>query len=112
MAISLDDDVGPRVAVTAPGLGLDVVSAQESTRIGLSDYEQLHLAAADRRILVTCNRDDYSHWTAEFCRGGLAHAGLLTLSRSLPRDEPDRLAHALAGWAARAAGPGGSLISL
>lgn len=100
----LDEDVSPRVATVARGLGLDVTSVHEAGRTGLSDFEQLRLAAGDGRIFVTFNRDDYIHWTREFFRGGLPHAGVLILSRSLPRDEPERLAHALAGWAAQAEG--------
>jgi hypothetical protein len=98
----LDEDVSPRVAVIARGLGLDVTSIHELDRTGLSDFEQLRRAAEDRRIFVTFNRDDYIHWTREFFRGGLPHHGVLILSRALPRDAPDRLAHALAVWAAAA----------
>lgn len=99
----LDEDVGLRVAMVARGLGLDVVAAQEAGRTGLSDYDQLRLAASDQRILVTFNRNDYIHWTREFFRGGLPHRGVLILSRSLPRDRPEPAAHALARWASEAA---------
>ncbi|HEX9895274.1 MAG TPA: DUF5615 family PIN-like protein [Gemmatimonadales bacterium] len=98
----LDEDVGPRVAVIARGLGLDVVAAQEAGRTGLSDYDQLRQAGEDQRVLVTFNRNDFIHWTREFFRGGRPHYGVLILSRSLPRDQPERIAHALAEWAAAA----------
>ena len=98
----LDEDLSPRVAVIARGLGLDVPSVHELGRTGLSDFEQLRRAADDGRIFVTFNRDDYIHWTREFFRGGLPHHGVLILSRTLPRDAPARLAHALADWVAAA----------
>lgn len=94
--------MSPRVAVIARGLGLDVTSVEERGCTGLSDFEQLRRAAEDGRIFVTFNRDDYIHWTREFFRGGLPHHGVLILSRALPRDSPDRLAHALADWVASA----------
>jgi len=99
----LDEDIAPQVAVIARGLGLDVASVHELGRTSLADYEQLRRAAADPRILVTFNRDDFIYWTREFFRAGLAHHGVLIFSRSLPRDQPDRLAHALAEWVAHSA---------
>lgn len=98
----LDEDVGPRVAAVARGLGLDVIATQEIGRAGQSDHDQLRFAAGEQRILVTFNRNDFIRWSIEFFRGGLPHAGVLILSRSLPRDQPERIAHALAGWAAAA----------
>ncbi len=63
------------------------------------DHEQLRAAAEDGRIFVTYNRNDFLHWTVEFFRTGRPHAGVLILSRSVPRDRPERIAHALHRWA-------------
>ena len=98
MRFLLDEDLSPRVAQAARGLGLDVVSVHEIGRCGLSDYEQLTLTAADGRVFVTRNRDDYIHWTREFYKGLLPHPGVLLVSRSIPPDRPERMAHALLRW--------------
>jgi len=94
----LDEDLSPRIAQTARGLGLDVVSVHEIGRRGLSDYDQLTRAAADDRVFVTRNRDDFIHWTREFYKGLLPHPGVLIVSRGIPPDKPERVAHALSRW--------------
>lgn len=94
----MDEDLSPRVAHAARGLRLDVVSVHEIGRRGLSDYEQLTLAAADGRVFVTRNRDDYIHWTREFYKALSPHAGVLLVSRGIPPDRPERVAHALLQW--------------
>lgn len=96
-----DEDVPPRAAEVARGLGLDVRSIHEAGRLGWADYEQLRAAASDGRAFVTYNRNDFIHWTREFFRTGAPHAGVLVLSRSIPRDQSERIAHALLGWAER-----------
>lgn len=99
MRFLLDEDVTPRAAAIGRGLGLTIASVHEIGRIGLSDYEQLARAAHDGCIFVTHNRNDSLHWTREFFRGGRPHAGVLVLSRPLPRDQPELIAHALRRWA-------------
>lgn len=94
----LDEDLSPEVARIGRGLGLDVQSVHELGRRGLSDSEQLERAAADGRVFVTRNRDDFLHWSREFYQAGRAHAGILIVSRRLPADRPGRIAHALARW--------------
>ena len=98
MRFLLDEDLSPRVAQVARGLGLDVASVHELGRRGLSDYEQLTRAAVDGRVFVTRNRDDFIHWTREFYRALLPHAGVLIVSRRIPPDKPERTAHALSRW--------------
>jgi predicted nuclease of predicted toxin-antitoxin system len=100
----LDEDVNPTAAEVARGLGLDALSVHEVDRRGLSDSEQLQWAAREARILVTRNRDDFILLTVERFRTGEAHPGVLIVSRSLPNDQPERIARALAGWATAAAG--------
>lgn len=104
MRFLLDEDLNPTVAEVARGLGLDAVSVHEVDRRGLSDDEQLLWAAREARVLVTRNRDDFIALTVERFRTGEAHAGLLIVPRSLPNDQPERMAHALAAWASAAAG--------
>jgi endonuclease/exonuclease/phosphatase family metal-dependent hydrolase len=97
----LDEDVPPAAAEIGRGMGLDVKSVHELDRRGWSDREQLRTAAVDRRVFVTYNRNDFIHWTVEFFRAGIPHAGVLILSRSVPRDRPVSIARALQRWNAR-----------
>jgi len=94
----LDEDLNPTSAEVARGLGLDAVSVHEIDRLGLSDEEQLRFAAAERRILVTRNRDDFLALTTEFFRRRAPHRGVLIVTAELSNNRPERLAHALARW--------------
>lgn len=98
MRFLLDEDLPPLVGETARGLGLDVTSVHEIGRTGLPDPDQLRFAAAEGRVMVTRNRDDFIRLTAEFFRSGEPHAGLLIIPRSLPSSKPERIAHALRSW--------------
>jgi len=94
----LDEDVHPEAAVAARALGLDVTSVHEMGRRGRTDYDQLRLAAADGRIFVTRNRDDYITLTVESFRTAEPHHGVLILPHTLPNAQPGRIARALAAW--------------
>ncbi len=94
----LEEDLNPTAAEVARGLGLDAVSVHEIERLGLSDEEQLRFAAAEDRIFVTRNRDDFLSLTTESYRRGEPHRGVLIVTAGLPNNRPERLAHALARW--------------
>ena len=49
---------------------------------------------------MTRNRDDFIRLTVEWFRTGEVHPGVVVVPRSLPNDQPERIAQALAGWAA------------
>ncbi len=113
MRFLLDEDLGPEVAAIARGLGLDVVSVHEVDRRGLGDLDQLRYAAAEGRILVTRNRDDYIRLTIAFFQTSEPHCGVLIVPRSLPNHRPKRLARALGRWHDRqqqSGGPGTHFI--
>jgi len=97
----LDEDVPPDAAKIGRGLGLDVVSAYDVGPVPRPDDAHLATAAGDGRIVVTYNRNDFIECTRDAFAAGLAHAGVVILTRKLPRD-PARVAHALARWAERA----------
>lgn len=99
MKFLLDEDLSPKIAEVARGLGLEVESVHALGRTGFSDPEQLRYAAREGYVFVTRNRDDYIRFTAEFFRKGEPHAGVLIVPRSLPSSKPERVAHALAQWA-------------
>lgn len=98
MRFLLDEDLSPVAAETARGLGLDAVSVHELGRRGYTDREQLAFAAAEGRIFLTRNRDDFIVLTVEAFHTGEPHAGVLIVPRSLPNHHPERIAHALRRW--------------
>ncbi len=97
----LDADISPEVARVARALGVDAISVCDCGRSELRDEEHLRLAAADGRIFVTRNRNDFLRWTAEFARMGEAHCGVLIASRSIAAIRPEPLAYALLRWTER-----------
>ena len=103
MQFLLDEDLPPEVAVIARGLGLDAVSVHELGRQGLKDDDHLQHAAAEERVFVTRNRDDFVRWTAEFFARQESHYGILIVTRRLPNTRPAAIAHAFGEWAAACA---------
>ncbi len=79
-------------------MGLDAWSVHELDRRGLTDREQLLFAAKKELVFVTRNRKDFVELTVDFYREGIAHPGVLVVSRGLPNDRPERIAHALKRW--------------
>lgn len=106
MRFLLDEDVNPVVAEIARGLGLDVVSVHEIDRRGFPDEQQLRFSAAQGRIFLTRNRDDFLRLTVTFFQAGELHQGVLIVPRSLPNHFPERIAHALKRWRERGGDPG------
>ncbi len=100
MRFLLDEDLPPEIAETARGIGIDTASVHELGRLGLDDDEQLRLAAADGCVFVTRNRDDFIRLTVEFYQRSAPHPGVLIVTRALPNNRPEAVAHSLAIWAA------------
>jgi predicted nuclease of predicted toxin-antitoxin system len=95
----LDEDLPPRAAEVARGLGLDVTSVHELGRRGIGDRDQLRFSAGEGCIFLTRNHRDFIELTVEFYRAGEAHPGVLLVRRHLPNDKPERIVHALKRWA-------------
>lgn len=110
MRFLLDEDVNPAVAEIARGLGLDAVSVHEIDRRGFPDEQQLRFSAAQGRIFLTRNRDDFIRLTVSFFQVGELHAGVLIVPHSLPNHFPGRIAHALKRWHDRSGDPGPHFI--
>jgi uncharacterized protein with PIN domain len=106
MQFLLDEDLNPAIAEIARGLGLDVLSVHEIDRRGYLEEEQLRFSAAQQRIFLTRNRDDFLRLTVAFFQTGEAHAGLLIVPYSLPNHRSERIAHALKRWQEHAGDPG------
>jgi len=79
----LDEDVHRRVASALRLRHYDVVSAHEGQRWGLTDAEQLGLAASQGRVIVTFNVADFVVLHDDWLRSGRTHAGIV-VSEQLP----------------------------
>lgn len=99
MRFLLDEGIHPSVCELAWSEDLDVVSVHEFHRRGLPDRDQLMFAAEQNRVLITRNRGDYLHWTREFYRAGLPHAGVLLVEDGIPGDQPEAMVRSLRRWA-------------
>lgn len=95
MHFYLDENLSQQVAIIARRFGVDVTSAQELDRRGLSDEEQLAFAAAEGRCLVSRDYKDFPRITGVFGEQGLPHRGVLSVSPSLHRRGSAAVAAAL-----------------
>lgn len=94
----LDEDVPHGAAAVGVALGLDIVAARDAKRsLPQDDPVHLRTAASEGRIMVTYNRNDFIRATRDAFAAGHPHAGVLILTRKLPRD-PAPVAHALERW--------------
>jgi predicted nuclease of predicted toxin-antitoxin system len=100
--VYLDEDIAPDVAVILRSLEVDATSAHERGRQGMSDRDQLEIAAAEGRCLVTRNRNDFILLTREFFEKGLPHSGVLILPWTVPPDNFRLAAKRIALYAKRA----------
>ncbi len=101
MRFYLDEDISPKIAEIARGMGIDVVAASECGRLGEDDSSQLDFAAAEGRCLVTRNRDHFKALTLRFINQERPHAGILVVPYSMPSDRFSLIAWALAEYDAR-----------
>lgn len=89
------------MAEIARGLGLNAVSVHEIGRRGLPDLDQFQFAVRQGHILITRNRDDFRMLVESFFQEGKSIPGVLVVPRSLPNNQPERIAHALNRWCDR-----------
>lgn len=95
----LDEDAPVSAARIGRAMGLDVVAAAEVGPPGRADAEHLATAAAQSRVMVTYNRDDFLRLTVQALASGKPHAGLLIVVPTVPR-QGSVIAHALQRWCA------------
>ncbi|MBI4320040.1 MAG: DUF5615 family PIN-like protein [Chloroflexi bacterium] len=98
MRFFLDEHLSRKIAEIARSHSVDVVSCQESGRIGLSDEEQLGLAGAEGRCVVTGNARHFIPLTVEFFANQWPHAGVLIVPLPVPEDAFSAVARALADY--------------
>jgi predicted nuclease of predicted toxin-antitoxin system len=98
----LDENISPKVAeIARTRCALDVVSALDVGASQWDDDAHLRCASADRRCLVTRNRDDFIAETLAAFEVQAPHAGVLIVPRTLPNDRFAAIAAALCVYAAR-----------
>ncbi len=96
MTFYLDENLSPRIAEMLRARGLDVVSAHEvSGNTQLDDRSQLLYAAGARRVIVTCDIEDFAELTGEFIATNREHAGIVLVPPSFRTDEFAAIAEAV-----------------
>jgi predicted nuclease of predicted toxin-antitoxin system len=88
----LDEDISPKVSVILRKKGMDALSAHETGMLEASDEEQLSFAAAEGRVMVTRNSDDFITLTVQFFDDFKPHRGLLIIPHTIPGSEFSKLA--------------------
>lgn len=74
----LDHDISYRLAVQLRARGYDAVGAWEVGNAELADLAQLEYAAAQGRVLVTCNSQDFVPHYLAWWDSGRHHSGIVT----------------------------------
>jgi len=99
MKFYLDEDLSPKIAEIMRKLGADATTAHEVGMTGASDEEQLGLAAAQSRCLVTRNRNDFILISRAYVDSGLPHCGVIIVPYTFKGNEFNRIAEALVAFA-------------
>ena len=98
MKLYLDEDISPKVSVILRKKGLDAISAHETGMLEASDEEQLSFAAADGRVMVTRNRDDFITLTVQFFEKLKPHCGLIIVPYTISGHEFGKLSSLLKNY--------------
>jgi len=101
MKFYLDEDLSPKIAEILRKGGIDALSAHEAGMCESSDQRQLDFAAAEKRCLVTRNRDDFIRLTVRFFNDQRPHCGVLIVPYTLPGDQFSRIAGLIKKFSSR-----------
>lgn len=85
---------------------VDVLTANEAGRVGISDAAQLAFAVSQNRTVFTFNRGDFARLHAEYLQRGQGHSGIIVsdqleisvVIRRLLRLLDSRSAEDMRGW--------------
>ena len=78
VSLYLDEDAQRTSLVRAlRARQIDVLTANESQLVGVSDAEQLAFAARKNRVIFTFNRGDFMRLHVEYLKDGRNHAGII-----------------------------------
>jgi predicted nuclease of predicted toxin-antitoxin system len=99
MRFYLDEDLSHRIAaIGRDRYGLDVISSHDVAMDHATDEEQLVFGAEQDRCIVTGNDRHFTRLTAEFIAHERPHAGVLIVPSSMPRQNFNLVARALAAY--------------
>lgn len=99
MKFYLDEDISPKVADILRRDDIDAMSAHGAEMLQASDRAQLMRAAAEQRIMVTRNRNDFIRLSVQFFNEMRPHHGVLIIPYTFPGDKFARIAEALLDYA-------------
>jgi predicted nuclease of predicted toxin-antitoxin system len=99
-SIYLDADVHPVVARILRGRGFDAISANDAGYRQASDREQLDIAVAQRRTLVTFNVRDFVTEARVYAEEGRDHWGIIVSDQLQVGEVVRRLTKVLGRYAA------------
>jgi len=91
----LDHDISYRIAEQLRARGHDAIGAWEVGNAELPDQAQLEYAAGQRRVLVTCNTQDFVPLYLEWWSAGRHHNGIITSEQLEFGEMLRRLLHSL-----------------
>jgi len=97
----LDEDVPVQIAPPLRAAGFDVLTTREAGRLQAKDPDQLAFAAAEGRVLVTRNRNDFLELADQLGFAGGHHAGVLILSPTFADEDYGGMARAIAAYLRR-----------
>ena len=76
-----DEDVSRKIVVNLRNRGYDVLHACEAEMLEKEDHEQLEFAIAQRRTIVTHNRDDFKELHKQYLDSKRRHYGIIIAKR-------------------------------
>ena len=94
----LDEDVPVQIAPPLRALGFDVLTTRDAGRLRTTDASQIEFAAAQQRVVVTRNRDDFMRLTGQFAADGRPHAGVLIVPPSFAQQDYGGIARAIVAY--------------
>jgi uncharacterized protein with PIN domain len=81
-ALYLDENVSSLLAEMLAQMGYDVVTTQAVGRRSAPDEDQVAFAAANRRAILTHDREDYRRIASEWATAGRTHSGIVLMERA------------------------------
>ena len=87
----IDEDVSVLVATLLQARGVDVLTARDQKMLGQQDQEQLAFAVAQRRCLLTHNRDHFLALHLQYIAEKKRHSGIIIAVKRNPYELAERI---------------------
>ncbi len=84
LKLYLDENVDVSVAVGLQRRSIDVVTARDRGKLGVSNEEHLTLASSEERVMVTHDIADFVKLHREWLAAGKSHSGIAVSSVVAP----------------------------